>query len=317
MLPATPPGSYRLLAYVFPYREPDKRLSIYQDGSIRGVTYELARVAVTRPAVISPTSALAMMHSISATAAPGLTLAGYDLPSVEAHSGDRLPLVLYWQSNAPLAPKQLFEVLIDDQTISSQPLVPGYDTDQWQPGDVWRATHSLWIPPALSGGEHSLALRTVPNGDAIALGKIKISLPDRQMNPPATRTKTNFSFGSVAQLSGFDAPATSAAGQPLPVRLVWRAMSESETSYKAFVHVLAADGSLVASNDAIPAAWSRPTNTWLRHEYVVDEHTLNLPANLPPARYTVMVGLYDDLTGERLKLPDGNTTAVLGAFDVK
>ena len=318
VLPATPPGSYRLLAHVFPYRQPDQRLSIIQDGSIRGVTYELARVTVERPAQPATPKLLAISHAISATLVPGLVLAGYDLPNTQAASGDRLPLVLYWQAGAPLAPNQTFQMLVDDVPLAAQPLVIGFDTQHWQPGDVWRGNHTVWLPPSLAAGEHTLALR-IASGPPVTLGQIKMSVPKREMTQPATTkviTQSRLAFGNVAQLVGFDLPVTATPAQPLTLRLVWRALGEGETSYKVFVHLLAADGALVASNDAIPAAWTRPTNTWLRNEFIADDHAITLPANLPNGTYTVSAGLYNDLNGERLTLSDGNTRATLGVVQI-
>jgi hypothetical protein len=317
--PATPPGEYRLMAYAFPYRQPDQRLPILQDGSISGLTHELARITVSRPAQAATLESLAISHPLSATLAPGLVLVGYDLPSTQLGSGDRLPLVLYWQSSAPLSPNQAFEVWVSGTPLAAQPLVRGFDTRQWQPGDVWRGTHTLWLPPSLPEGEHVLSLRIVA-GQPVALGVITIRSPQRVMTQPQAAHTTDISptsFGSVAQLVGYDAPTTVAPGGSLSLRLVWRALGEGEASYKVFVHVLAADGALVASHDALPAAWSRPTNTWLRNEYIADEHTISLPASLPSGTYTLSVGLYNERTGDRLALPDGNTRATLGLVDVK
>jgi len=72
------------------------------------------------------------------------------------------------------------------------------------------------------------------------------------------------------------------------------------------VHVLNAEGRLVAQDDSIPALWTYPTSEWKAGEAVVDFHQFELDASLPPGDYTLQAGLYD---------PDSGARAVVGAQD--
>jgi hypothetical protein len=80
--------------------------------------------------------------------------------------------------------------------------------------------------------------------------------------------------------------------------------------YHVFVHLIDETGNIVAQSDAAPANWTRPTTGWLPGEYVVDAHTLNLPAALPPGPLTLRVGLYDPATGARLMTGDADFAAL-------
>ncbi len=51
-------------------------------------------------------------------------------------------------------------------------------------------------------------------------------------------------------------------GANLRVTLLWRADTAVPDSYTAFIHLLAADGRLLAQHDGIPAQGTRPTPTW-------------------------------------------------------
>ena len=84
------------------------------------------------------------------------------------------------------------------------------------------------------------------------------------------------------------------------VPLLWRAEAETPTDYRVFVHLVDATGNIVAQSDAAPADWTRPTTGWLLGEYVLDTHTLTLPATLPDGPLSLRVGLYDPDTGARL-----------------
>jgi hypothetical protein len=90
------------------------------------------------------------------------------------------------------------------------------------------------------------------------------------------------------------------------VTLVWRAETETYTSYHVFLHLLDSDGDVVAQSDGVPAGWTRPTTGWLAGEYITDVHTLALPTDPShSASYSLLTGLYNPVTGERLTTTSG------------
>jgi len=98
------------------------------------------------------------------------------------------------------------------------------------------------------------------------------------------------------------------AGQTLDVTLTWRALRKTTESYTVFVHLL--DGSseavetpLRAQHDTIPCLNSAPTQTWDPDEYIVEVHSLAIPADLAPDDYLLGVGVYDTATMKRM-IPD-------------
>jgi hypothetical protein len=90
--------------------------------------------------------------------------------------------------------------------------------------------------------------------------------------------------------------------QPEPLRrndtlqiiLYWRASQEDHTRYPytVFVHMLDADGNLVAQYDGIPQGGQYPNSCWQQDQVVVDVATLPLPPDLPPGTYTLQAGMY-------------------------
>jgi hypothetical protein len=153
-------------------------------------------------------------------------------------------------------------------------------------------------PLAWGQGVGSLLL---PLGQALTLGTIQVEGRTHQMEPPAVSTPAEASFGGVARLLGFSLePAEGRAGQPLQVALTWQSLAETATSYTVFVHLLDQEGQIVAQHDSLPGLGVLPTTGWLPGEYLVDVHALDLPVELPEAAYTLVVGLYDAATGDRL-----------------
>jgi hypothetical protein len=116
-----------------------------------------------------------------------------------------------------------------------------------------------------------------------------------------------------------DVPAGS--GRRAGVYLHWQAQSSASSSLKVFVHLLDAEGRLVAQSDSVPVLWTYPTDAWKPGEVVVDFHQFPIDASVPPGRYTLQTGLYDEETGARVSRLDmqGNPVddkAVLSAIQI-
>lgn len=109
-------------------------------------------------------------------------------------------------------------------------------------------------------------------------------------------------FGGQIALIGYSGPrSTAVAGQMVPIELYWKAQTAVEINFQVFVHLLTADGRLVAQSDKInPGEF--PTKWWPADKYVRDTHWLSLPADLPPGEYRLTVGLWVQAEGWRLPL---------------
>ena len=119
----------------------------------------------------------------------------------------------------------------------------------------------------------------------------------------AEQTRLGARFGDFAELEG----AWVVRAQNLHVVLIWRSLADRpEVDAKVFVHLLGADGTMLAQADGYPVGWTRPLNTWARHEQIMDVYTLPLPAGVDLTSAQLRVGLYDPNTLERLPAFRGN-----------
>ena len=82
-------------------------------------------------------------------------------------------------------------------------------------------------------------------------------------------------------------------GERLAVTLRWQAVTPVAAEYTAFVHLIGADGRRYAQDDRRPLDGLLPMTHWLPGETLFDRRVLDLPADLPPGRYRLDLGLYD------------------------
>lgn len=128
--------------------------------------------------------------------------------------------------------------------------------------------------------------------------------------PNATRVN----FGNEAELLGYNVSnLVLRSGQQFTVTLYWRRLRPITTSFRVFVQTFVPGTThVMASSDAVPAAWSRPTTSWSEGEIVVDRHTLSVSPETQPDKWQLAVGLYefrDDIEPRfrrlRVITPDG------------
>jgi hypothetical protein len=291
LTPGTPPGVYRLIA------------NVYHPGDLAALTTgkEIGDVTVTRPA--RPAD-LQPAQPLEARFGP-ITLLGVDLPWRELSVGTDLPITLFWKAeSAPGQDLALRVAFVDSagRAALEQDLPPvraDYPTRSWASGETLLAQQRVRIPPDLAGGDYALRVsvhgESDPIGEAVSLGTVRVVAPERTFTLPSMAHASGARFGDVAELAGW-----SLEGNQLT--LAWRALGTAGRGYKVFVHVLNPDGTIFSQRDAPPLSGARPTTSWLAGEVLVDEYTLDIPEGV----FSIAVGMYDQVTGERLKLETGD-----------
>jgi mannosyltransferase len=117
-------------------------------------------------------------------------------------------------------------------------------------------------------------------------------------------------FGDVAELAGARILYPAEVGGNLIVWLYWRAIGESNQPLKVFVHLEGAinptTGSpLWSQDDQFPQDGRIGTESWTPGTVYRDVYTLPT-GDVPPAAYTLRVGLYEPESGERLLTAEGD-----------
>jgi 4-amino-4-deoxy-L-arabinose transferase-like glycosyltransferase len=292
------------------------------------VPWRYLRPAYADP-VVSP-SALEEATPLYVQFDETLHLLGYRMIPESARPGEWVTLILYWRATAPLetpltvfvqvAPKDPEQRVagLDDTLGSSH-----YPSQVWLPGETIRQVHELrlpdkvpapilyWFNVGLYQNSEDMRLPVVVDGASVPSRSVRLGpLRVLDTHSPQPDQLVDYRLGPAVRLIGYDvdvAPSRSSKASQedtLTVTLYWRAVAAPEDDLKVFVHLVDADGRLVAQDDDWPRQGEFPTWAWQEGDDVPDSHTLLVPADLPSDTYRILVGLYRPDDGGRLPVLD-------------
>jgi hypothetical protein len=117
--------------------------------------------------------------------------------------------------------------------------------------------------------------------------------------PEVAATQANVLFSDDLQLLAY---ALKRNENDVVFTLHWRSQQRMTTDYKVFVHIFdPATGIPVAQDDARPHREAYPTIYWGPGEMVDDRIPVSLQG-VPAGSYGIAIGVYNPLTGERLRV---------------
>ncbi len=309
-----PPGEYELVIGLAS-RGQNARLPLLDtQGRLAGTTVRIGPAHVEKAA--SPIEPPAVPKPF-AVDYDGLTLIGIQHDHTDLRPGDLLYLGLYWQAQRAL-PDLAFDLRLipadGGETIElwqGRPVHDTYSTTGWSPGTTLLDPYSLRIPTDAPPGSYTLTLTVrdldagTPVGAPLALIPVQIAAVDRRTVVPSIAHPLQANLGDRVELLGYDLDRTKArAGETLHLTLYWRALSEMETSYTVFTHLLDGGEQIRGQQDNPPQRGTYPTTLWVPGEIIVDPYDLTVKADAPPGTHVIEIGLYNPADLSRLPILD-------------
>jgi len=138
---------------------------------------------------------------------------------------------------------------------------------------------ALWLPGAVI--RPAYPPQTLPEAAALAQIETPIHGQLRRRGEPGV------------DLRGWRLNDQPRPGAPLDVSLVWFAAARQRLDWVVFIHLVDAQGQLVAEDNRPPRGGAFPTTQWNQGDWVEDRHRLALPADLAAGAYTLRAGMYD------------------------
>lgn len=287
-------------------------------AAILAVLAALTPWLLLKPALASPI----YTRDIPQTATPvgivfdDITLLAQKTPEHDLHPGDTLPITLYWQAERALTVRYSTWIQVSPQdptqrVAESNRWLGGtlYPSDLWRAGDIVRETHILELPadtpaPGLYWVRLGLVDATGArvafgdDADMFSLGPWRVRA--KRVSPQPTY-RVDAAVGESITLYGYDV----ALGDNLTITLTWVAKTTLPQDYNVFVHLVDADGAMLAQHDGPPNQGRYPTMWWLPGDVIADAHILPIAAPLPNA-VQLRVGMYDPATLTRLPITDAH-----------
>jgi hypothetical protein len=229
-------------------------------------------------------------------------------------TSQRAEVDFYWQALQAIDTNYgISAVLVEPDSagwkqLDAQRSFPGSGatpTRGWQAGDIYHDRMVFYPRGEMHGpttalltvnlldGKRSLSCAQDDTPLDPAVAQEIIVRPDKVLTP-TQRLETPVEFGGYFDLVGVT-PVTTAQG--LQVTLWWQATAEAPQNYTIFVHLLDQQGQVIAQADSPPVQGLSPTTAWRKGDIVQDTHVV--PTNGLLAS-TLLIGVYDPATGERL-----------------
>lgn len=103
------------------------------------------------------------------------------------------------------------------------------------------------------------------------------------------------------ELRGLELPASVRRGEALRIGTLWHALGPQDRDWTLFIH-LAPPGAKqqVFDVDVPPQGGAWPARRWTTDDWWEDAATFTLPPTLPPGRYDVRLGWFDERDGTRI-----------------
>ena len=289
------------------------------DRSLTPIAY---RHSIQTPSDLFP-STYTLPHELDLTFNDEIMLNGYVVRSQELAPDSTMLLTLYWTPlQRPQADYEIFVQLWDDQqnAVAKWHDVPwndAYRTRLWQTDELTPTHHVLNLPPDLAVGRYTLVVglyrvlenkplptsgTTIHDGFSMRLPDFRYSVGISDSWDTRSNQRETIRFAEPdGEVLALHDPTAEPTSEGLDLTLYLEALSRPRHDYSVFLHLVDESAQIVAQADQLIRA-DFPTNAWRTDDRLQEHIRLGLPADLPHGRYTLLMGVYDWRTGERLQV---------------
>jgi hypothetical protein len=243
------------------------------------------------------------------------------------HPGDEPALRLCWRplQQDPRLLMVLTQVVgAENRVVATRRTVPGlgsYPTSRWQPGGLFCDSVHVQIDEETPAGLYQLEVALIdqatqervpayaPDGSPLTTNFVdRIKIAPSEYTIPSIEQPLNHRLGDRIALIGYDLDRSVVQpGEAVRLRFYWQALQRPDADYTVFAQMRAADNQIVAQKDSPPQDGAYPTSFWDAGEVVIDDRVIEIPANAPPGKYPIKVGMYLPADGSRLPIDTDST----------
>ena len=313
-----PPGEYSLRVRLV---DEAQGAVLAVEGSETAVLQTIQITEPINPPLWTATATTATLCAPDQTAC--ITLTSAEPAGEFFQPGYPIPFWLHWQSAAERLPALEMHLSLSSQPRfawfnnpsepfgqKTEPLAPGYSSSSWSAKRLVSVPLVLSVPADAPPGlvvarlelvDENGRLWTTPDGNSqVPLFTATIEPRPTLKRLPATMTPLYADFGSEVGLRGYHVTGRACPGEQLQISYAWYARIQPTEIYAVFNHLVTSTEQMVVQVDNWPQGGQLLTSQWQPGEYIVDDYTLNIPANAPQEPYTLYIGFYTAKDGVRL-----------------
>ncbi len=129
---------------------------------------------------------------------------------------------------------------------------------------------------------------------------------------PAIPQRVDLRLGEEIELLGYALDNTSVApGGAVYLTLYWHALRPMQNAYTVFNQVIdLATAAKAGQVDGMPVCDRNPTGQWFAGDIIADPYTIPIAPDAAPGSYTLISGMYNPATGERLEMRAADGTVI-------
>lgn len=318
--PGTPPGAYYIDVTVYAGETGETLDVLDEAGAPQGRRIRLGPLDVTAPTTVGAAPQLpteAWWHDTSMLSGVYLLASQTSVSSLpELTPGVSIPVSLWWRAEEAPAEDLLLQFgwrRADRLLPVGEPQHPGgkgWPSNTWRAGELVLTKARVKVAPRLDSGQATLtAWLTTSEGETspeVTIGEFEIASGSkgRNFDAPTPVYRQTAVFGETIELIGYDLETTTfTPGDSMRITLYWHALGATERPMTSFVHLLDAAGTFIVGEDHQPLDGTRPTDAWVKGEYVRDMFLFQVPDTLSAGPYRLEVGWYDGSDPALPRLP--------------
>ncbi len=254
-----------------------------------------------------------------------IELLGYSATDEALQPGETMLVTLYWRGRAEMDSDYNLALNVHGrgmENIAKLDTWPGgglLPTGDWIPRAVYADRYSIPLSGKASAPTllrldvsfwgDSLDKRLSVSANGLTIGSLMLHagrlLPSAPVQE-AAQIENGSTFAPGVLLAGHT--VSSQEDAETRFTLFWRAEQSLGADWTVFVHMLNAAGEIVAQTDGPPLNGDWPTTAWEPGHLVRDARRLAYGSTLSQGEHSVVVGLYDPVSGVRAAAfaPDGS-----------
>ncbi|MBC8170101.1 MAG: hypothetical protein H7X77_00445 [Anaerolineae bacterium] len=304
----TPPGSYTLEVSLYD-PQTNRSLDIMNAaGNPEGVTTEFQTITILPPLKPVAPQKVPVEVLLNYNFLPNIELIGLNRLSETAAVGQEFELNWVWHA-APegggnsLKLDMKLQWRQNDRTMGEtiMPIKAIEGVMGLGHGETLRGIHQLYVPGSLETGEYQVWVSYLGT-QSFEIGTMTIIAPERNFELPEMQYQSEATWQNEIGLAGYN------IAEDGTLTLYWQTERPLYQSLNVFVHVVNDEEIIVEQSAGIPANYTRPTTGWAVDEVITDTVSVKYPSD---AGLEVRVGWFDPITGERVKLKNGDEFVIL------